>query len=191
MTADVGPRRPEAAASRPGLHYLSLRAARLPGHSERKPGISPMGVKPHKPDQPHGLFVRYPLVFASRDNTVGTCVRFENFSGETRFARVPIIHRQDTNAAAYLISTFAPAASTFFLISSASAFVTPSLIVLGAPSTRAFASARPRPGTALRTSLITPILFAPISFKITSKVVFSSAAGAAAPPPPAALAARI
>src|SRR5204863_6329513 len=85
----------------------------------------------------------------------------------------------------YLISTLAPAASIFFLISSASALVTPSLIVLGAPSTRAFASARPRPGTALRTSLITPILFAPISFKMTSNEVFSSAAAAAAPPAPA------
>ena len=46
----------------------------------------------------------------------------------------------------YLISTLAPAASIFFLISSASALVTPSLIVLGAPSTSALASARPRPG---------------------------------------------
>ena len=36
----------------------------------------------------------------------------------------------------YLISTFAPAASTFFLISSASCLATPSLIVLGAPSER-------------------------------------------------------
>src|SRR6476469_1009847 len=81
----------------------------------------------------------------------------------------------------YLISTFAPAASTFFLISSASCLVTPSLRVLGAPSTSAFASARPRPGTALLTSLITAILFAPISVRITSNVVFSSAAGAAAP----------
>src|SRR6266436_5063470 len=88
----------------------------------------------------------------------------------------------------YLISTFAPAASIFFLISPASSFVTPSLIVFGAPSTSAFASAKPSPGTAPRTSLITAILFAPISFKITSNVVFSSAAGAAAPPvaPPAA-----
>src|SRR5437667_10838714 len=60
--------------------------------------------------------------------------------------------------------------------------VTPSLIVFGAPSTSAFASAKPSPGTAPRTSLITAILFAPISFKITSNVVFSSAAGAAAPP---------
>src|SRR5687768_11046309 len=83
----------------------------------------------------------------------------------------------------YLISTLAPAASIFFLISSASALVTPSLMVLGAPSTSALASAKPRPGTALRTSLITPILFEPISFKTTSKEVFSSAAGAAAPPP--------
>src|ERR1017187_8460562 len=88
----------------------------------------------------------------------------------------------------YLISTFAPAASTFFLISSASCLVTPSLIVLGAPSTKAFASAKPSPGTALRISLMTPILFAPISFKITSKVLFSSA-GAAAPPPAAGAAA--
>src|SRR5215468_4938901 len=81
----------------------------------------------------------------------------------------------------YLISTFAPAASTFFLISSASCLVTPSLIVFGAPSTSAFASARPSPGTALRTSLITAILFAPISVRIMSNVVFSSAAGAPAP----------
>src|SRR5947209_876027 len=85
----------------------------------------------------------------------------------------------------YLISTLAPAASIFFLISSASALVTPSLIVLGAPSTSALASAKPSPGTALRTSLITPILFEPISFKITSKAVFSSAGAAAAPPAPA------
>src|SRR6266540_4313386 len=88
----------------------------------------------------------------------------------------------DVARSRYLISTFAPAASIFFLISSASSFVTPSLIVLGAPSTSALASAKPSPGTAPRTSLITAILFEPISFKITSKVVFSSAAGAAAAP---------
>src|SRR5215471_221216 len=88
---------------------------------------------------------------------------------------------QPQNSNCYLISTFAPAASTFFLISSASCLVTPSLIVLGAPSTSAFASARPSPGAALRTSLMTAILFAPISVRITSNVVFSSAAGAPAP----------
>src|SRR5438874_9816351 len=93
--------------------------------------------------------------------------------------------RQSDESSCYLISTFAPAASIFFLISSASSFVTPSLIVLGAPSTSALASARPSPGTAPRTSLITAILFEPISFKITSKVVFSSAAAAAPPAPPA------
>src|SRR5437016_4156966 len=82
----------------------------------------------------------------------------------------------------YLISTFAPAASIFFLISSASCLVTPSLIVLGAPSTSALASAKPNPGTAPRTSLITAILFEPISFKMTSNVLFSSAAAGAAPP---------
>src|SRR4051812_26770230 len=58
-------------------------------------------------------------------------------------------------APSYLTSTFAPAASTFFLISSASCLVTPSLMGLGAPSTNALASAKPRPGTAPRTSLIT------------------------------------
>src|SRR5438477_11531547 len=92
-----------------------------------------------------------------------------------------LMRQPPRNSSYYLISTFAPAASTFFLISSASCLVTPSLIVLGAPSTSAFASARPRPGTALRTSLITAILFAPISVRITSNVVFSSTAGAAAP----------
>src|SRR5205823_10312647 len=112
-------------------------------------------------------------------------------SGGTRLPRVPPFSSARCRCHVYLISTFAPAASIFFFISSASALVTPSLIVFGAPSTSAFASARPRPGTALRTSLITPILLVPISFKITSKVVFSSAAGAAAPPPPAAGAAAI
>src|ERR1044071_5884029 len=91
---------------------------------------------------------------------------------------------QRPNLILYLISTFAPAASIFFLISSASCLVTPSLIVFGAPSTSAFASARPSPGTALRTSLITAILFAPISVRITSNAVFSSAAGARAPAGP-------
>src|SRR4029453_215775 len=88
----------------------------------------------------------------------------------------------------YLISTFPPAASVFFLISSASSVVTPSLIVFEAPSTSALASAKPSPGTAPRTSLITAILFEPISFKMTSNVLFSSAGAAAAPPtaPPAA-----
>ena len=38
----------------------------------------------------------------------------------------------------YLISTLAPAASTFFLISSASSLVTPSLRGFGAPSTKGF-----------------------------------------------------
>src|SRR3954466_15316468 len=98
----------------------------------------------------------------------------------------PHAPHSDAATTDYLISTLAPAASIFFLISSASALVTPSLIVLGAPSTSALASARPRPGTALRTSLITPILFAPISFRMTSKEVFSSAAAGAAPPAPAA-----
>src|SRR5713101_5426292 len=95
---------------------------------------------------------------------------------------------QKSSQPIYLISIFAPAASIFFLISSASCLVTPSLIVLGAPATSAFASAKPSPGTALRTSLITPILFDPISLRTTSKVLFSSAGAAAALPPGAPVA---
>ena len=42
----------------------------------------------------------------------------------------------DATVATYLSSTVAPASSSFFLISSASSFLTPSLTVLGADSTR-------------------------------------------------------
>src|SRR6187551_1064924 len=86
----------------------------------------------------------------------------------------------------YLTSTFAPASVSFFLIDSASALFTPSLTVFGAPSTRSLASLRPRFVTS-RTALMTPILFAPASARMTVNSV-CSAAGAAAPPPPAATA---
>src|SRR5205814_9575133 len=61
----------------------------------------------------------------------------------------------------------------------------------GAPSTSAFASARPKPGFTSRTTLMTEIfLSAGTDATITSNVVWASAAGAAAPPagapPPAA-----
>jgi hypothetical protein len=45
----------------------------------------------------------------------------------------------------YLISTFAPAASNFLAISSASSLEAPSLTGFGALSTSSFASFRPRP----------------------------------------------
>src|SRR5712692_5092051 len=54
----------------------------------------------------------------------------------------------------YFSSTTAPCASSFFLISSASCLDTPSFTVPGAPSTRSFASFRPRLVIA-RISLIT------------------------------------
>ena len=82
-------------------------------------------------------------------------------------------------ASTYLSSTLAPASSSFFLMSSASALATPSLTVLGAPSTRSFASLRPRPVIS-RTTLMTLILFAPASVRTTVNSVFSSAAAAAA-----------
>src|SRR5581483_9203718 len=71
---------------------------------------------------------------------------------------------------------------------SASSLETPSLMGLGAPSTRSLASFRPRLVTS-RTALITLILFAPTSLSTTLNSVFSSAgaAPAAAPAPPPAM----
>src|SRR6202453_1917177 len=90
----------------------------------------------------------------------------------------------------YLISTFAPASSNFFLAVSASALLAPSSTGLGAPSTSAFASARPNPALTSRTALIAAIfLSAGAETRITSKLVLASAAGAAAAPGGAAAAA--
>src|SRR4051812_15249782 len=60
----------------------------------------------------------------------------------------------------YLTSTVAPASSRTFLILADSSLLTPSLTVLGAPSTRSFASFRPRPVIA-RISLMTLIFLSP------------------------------
>src|SRR2546425_553550 len=67
-------------------------------------------------------------------------------------------------------------------MASASSLFTPSLIGLGAPSTRSFASFRPRLVTS-RTALMTLILFAPTAVSTTLNSVCSSA-GAAAPGAP-------
>src|SRR3989442_3582791 len=83
----------------------------------------------------------------------------------------------------YFTSTVAPASVNFFLMASASSLFTPSLIGLGAPSTRSFASFRPRLVTS-RTALMTLILFAPTAVSTTLNSVCSSA-GAAAPGAPA------
>ena len=90
------------------------------------------------------------------------------------------------NDNAYLSSTFAPASSSFFLAASASTLLTPSSTGFGALSTSALASARPRPALTSRTALMVPILLAPASLRITSKVSLTSAGAAAAAPPPAA-----
>src|SRR5262245_37524228 len=86
----------------------------------------------------------------------------------------------------YLISTFAPTSSNFFLIAAASSLETPSFRTPGAPSTRSLASFRPRLVTS-RTTLIVLIL-SPAAARWTVNSVFSSSAGAAAAaaPPPAA-----
>src|ERR1022692_1776625 len=79
----------------------------------------------------------------------------------------------------YFTSTVAPASVNFFLMVSASSLLTPSLIGLGAPSTRSLASFRPRLVTS-RTALMTLILLAPTTVRTTENSVFSSATGAAA-----------
>src|SRR6202040_1568408 len=84
----------------------------------------------------------------------------------------------------YLTSTLAPASSNFFLMAAASSLFTPSLIGLGAPSTRSLASFKPRLVTS-RTALMTLILLAPTSVSTTENSVFSSAGAAPAAAPPA------
>ena len=85
----------------------------------------------------------------------------------------------------YFNSTLAPAASSFFLNSSASFLATPPLISFGAASTKSLASFKPKPVIAL-TSLITLIFLSPAEAKKTENSDFSSPAGAAAPPAGAA-----
>src|SRR5581483_11496283 len=85
----------------------------------------------------------------------------------------------------HFTSTVAPASVNFFLIASASSLLTPSLMGLGAPSTRSFASLRPRLVTS-RTALMTLILFAPTAVSTTVNSVCSSAGAAGAAPGPAA-----
>ena len=85
----------------------------------------------------------------------------------------------------YLISTLAPCSSRAALIFSASSLAMPSLTALGAASTRSLASLRPRPVSS-RTTLMTGILFGPISVSVALNSLCSSAAAAGAPPAAAA-----
>ena len=82
----------------------------------------------------------------------------------------------------YFNSTSAPASSKAFWIPSASSLATPSLTVLGAPSTISFASFKPKPVSSF-TALTTFNLAAPAAFSTTSNSDFSSAESP--PPPPA------
>ena len=75
----------------------------------------------------------------------------------------------------YLSLTVAPASLSFSSIALASSAGTFSLIAFGADSTRALASPSPSPVISL-TTLITAILFAPISASSTVNSDFSSAA---------------
>src|SRR2546425_10850466 len=78
----------------------------------------------------------------------------------------------------YLMVTLAPTSAIFSAILAASALETPSLIGLGASSTTAFASFRPRPVSS-RTTLMTLILLGPTSERIASNSVCSSTGAAA------------
>src|SRR5665811_1769466 len=88
--------------------------------------------------------------------------------------RLSIPRRQSTgrrqDRLPYFTSTVAPASVNFFLMVSASSLFTPSLIGLGAPSTRSLASFSPRLVTS-RTALMTLILFAPTSVSTTENSV--------------------
>src|SRR3954465_6207576 len=95
----------------------------------------------------------------------------------------PLLRLRRGGAESYLISTEPPASSRSALSFSASSLSTPSLMGLGASSTSALASLRPRP-VAARTTLMTWIFLSPAPVSTTSKAVCSSAASAASPPPP-------
>src|SRR5690348_7984968 len=109
-------------------------------------------------------------------------------SSNRKHQRLGPAQRAPLAGGTYFTSTVAPASVNFFLMVSASSLETPSLTGFGAPSTRSLASFRPRLVTS-RTALITLILLAPTSFRITVNSVFSSAgaAPAAAPAPPPAI----
>ena len=77
-------------------------------------------------------------------------------------------------------STFAPAASNFCFISSASFLFTPALTSFGAPSTKSFASFNPKDVTAL-ISFMTLIFLSPAEAKTTVNSSFSSAGAAPLP----------
>src|SRR5690606_21234356 len=101
--------------------------------------------------------------------------RFRNFRPARKGDGHRVLERDRVGAApqrhpdnsSYFSSTLAPAASSFFWMSSASALEAPSLMAFGADSTSALASPRPRPVMA-RTSLMTLILFSPKEARITS-----------------------
>src|SRR5512140_1684968 len=91
-------------------------------------------------------------------------------------ARAP---RTQPSGTGYLISTFAPASSNFFLIVAASSLETDSLMTPRF-STRSLASLRPSEGLTSRTALMTLILAEPASLRTTVNSVCSSTAAAAA-----------
>src|SRR5438477_12812920 len=81
---------------------------------------------------------------------------------KSRSAKIVLDGAGRAGAGNYLISTLAPASSNFFLIAAASSLLTPSLTVFRAPSTRSWASFRPRLVTS-RLALMTLFLLSAAS----------------------------
>src|SRR5205823_2941287 len=133
----------------------------------------------------------YPMSFRAQRGTCCTTCHSERSeepavaSKSRSFASLRMTSISLSMTSAYFTSTFAPASSSFFFAASASALDTPSLTGFGAPSTRSFASLRPRPVNS-RTALMTLTLFSPNEARMTENSVCSSAAGAAAAPAGAA-----
>src|SRR3972149_2544565 len=100
------------------------------------------------------------------------------FGGQTQLYH---IFRQKTRV--YFNSTLAPAASSFFLASSAFSLGTSFKISLGGASAMSLASLSPNSWLISLNALITAIFCAPESAKTTVKMAFSSASGAAVCPP--------
>src|SRR5215813_7324735 len=119
------------------------------------------------------------LLFSQTD-THGNRQRSPLALAPARPAATAESHLPVSRAIPYLMSTVAPAAVNCALILFASSLFTPSLTVFGAPSTRSYASLRPKP-VICRISLITLILLAPALVSTTVNSVFSSTGAAAGP----------
>ena len=144
--------RPPGAAGRRGRRFL---LPELRSHSSSS-APRPMGSRPAESPRPNQMppLGRGPETTRAPGPACDPGTRNRPPRVSTSAARRP--------APDHLSSTLAPASSSFFLISSASAFGAPSFTALPPASTSSLASFRPRPVMA-RTSLMTLIFLSPAS----------------------------